>query len=203
MNPGVGAPPDCMTRVQPAMLTRVNWAKENASRTSFALKCTGKAVAIPTGRCCMWMPSWVFVWMQEWKNKNGLTTCLQTPQPHYDVIKKAIFHGVICFSKTDHPVRIMKVLSCLGFPCPPMPSLPAHCRRAQQLWQRYCECQAHSNRHCIWTLLVLPTTLFWACLSAAGHLRNILSVPGAAHDAVRCPSMPVPDLSAQMTCLSA
>ena len=65
----------------------------------------------------------VFALVQEWKNKNGLTSCLQTPQPHYDVMKKAIFHGIICFSKTDHPVRIMKVpsllkrsLSCIATP---------------------------------------------------------------------------------------
>ena len=61
--------------------------------------------------------------LQEWKQKNGLADCLRTAQPQYDAMKKAIMHGVICFSKTDHPVRIMKVgtlQTCInpcGDPC--------------------------------------------------------------------------------------
>ncbi|KAL3159567.1 hypothetical protein ABBQ38_009981 [Trebouxia sp. C0009 RCD-2024] len=45
----------------------------------------------------------------EWKNKNALANCLHTPQPHYDIMKKCILHGVVCMSKSDHPIRIMKV----------------------------------------------------------------------------------------------
>lgn len=47
--------------------------------------------------------------MQEWKTKHGLANGPSQPQPHYDTMKKAIMHAVICFSKSDHPIRIMKV----------------------------------------------------------------------------------------------
>ncbi len=47
--------------------------------------------------------------MQEWKTKHGLANGPSQPQPHYDSMKKAILHAVICFSKSDHPIRIMKV----------------------------------------------------------------------------------------------
>lgn len=47
--------------------------------------------------------------MQEWKAKHGLANGPSQPQPHYDTMKKAIMHAVICFSKSDHPIRIMKV----------------------------------------------------------------------------------------------
>ncbi|KAL0037452.1 hypothetical protein WJX79_008680 [Trebouxia sp. C0005] len=45
----------------------------------------------------------------EWKTKHGLANGPSQPQPHYDTMKKAIMHAVICFSKSDHPIRIMKV----------------------------------------------------------------------------------------------
>lgn len=51
-----------------------------------------------TGRC-----------LQEWKKKHHLDTCLQTPKPHFDTMKEAILHGIVCFSKTDHLIRIIKV----------------------------------------------------------------------------------------------
>jgi hypothetical protein len=47
--------------------------------------------------------------MQEWQTKHGLADGPSQPQPHYDTMKKAIMHAVICFSKSDHPIRIMKV----------------------------------------------------------------------------------------------
>lgn len=52
--------------------------------------------------------------VQEWKKKHHLDTCLQTPKPNSDIMKKAILHGVVCFSKTDHPVRIMRVSDLLA-----------------------------------------------------------------------------------------
>ncbi|KAL0052681.1 hypothetical protein WJX82_005986 [Trebouxia sp. C0006] len=45
----------------------------------------------------------------EWKTQHGLANGPSQPQPHYEAMKKAIMHAVICFSKSDHPIRIMKV----------------------------------------------------------------------------------------------
>lgn len=56
--------------------------------------------------------------MQEWKTQHGLANGPSQPQPHYEAMKKAIMHAVICFSKSDHPIRIMKVrkfISLVGF----------------------------------------------------------------------------------------
>ncbi len=47
--------------------------------------------------------------MQEYKTKHGLADGPSQPKPYYDTMKKAIMHAVICFSKSDHPVRITKV----------------------------------------------------------------------------------------------
>lgn len=52
--------------------------------------------------------------MQEWKTKLGLANGPSQPQPHYDTMKKAIMHAVICFSKSDHPIRIMKVCKIIS-----------------------------------------------------------------------------------------
>ena len=55
--------------------------------------------------------------MQEWQTKHGLADGPSQPQPHYEAMKKAIMHAVICFSKSDHPIRIMKVRKIISVVC--------------------------------------------------------------------------------------
>ena len=47
--------------------------------------------------------------LQEWLRKYDFETIISEPQPNFCKVKNAILHGTIGFSKSDHPIRIMRV----------------------------------------------------------------------------------------------
>ena len=47
--------------------------------------------------------------LQEWLRKNDFETIISEPQPNFGKVKDAILHGTIGFSKSDHPIRLMRV----------------------------------------------------------------------------------------------
>ena len=46
---------------------------------------------------------------QEWLRKNDFVDIVKEPQPNFGKVKDAILHGTIGFSKSDHPIRLMRV----------------------------------------------------------------------------------------------